>query len=323
MIISKTPFRVSFAGGGTDIDNFYMKEGGAVTSTAIDKYVYVTINRKFDGGIRISYSKTENVNKVEEIEHPLVREALKLTGITKGVEITSIADIPSQTGLGSSSAFTVGLLNALYAYKGESKSPKFLAEQACNVEINLCKEPIGKQDQYITSYGGLQHIQFNKDDTVNVSPIIYGKETKKALNDGLMLFYTGMTRAASSILTEQKKNIDNKLDFLNKMKEQAGLVRDSLKDGDFETFGKILNEGWLLKKQLTNNITNDEIDLYHKKAIEAGAIGGKLLGAGGGGFLLFYCPPHKQDAVRKALTNLKETTLSLEPQGTRIIHISD
>src|SRR3990167_8703384 len=179
MIISKTPFRVSFAGGGTDIDNFYMKEGGAVTSTAIDKYVYVTINRKFDGGIRISYSKTENVNKVEKIEHPLVREALKLTGITKGIEITSIADIPSQTGLGSSSAFTVGLLNSLYAYKGEFKSPKILAEQACDIEINLCKEPIGKQDQYIAAYGGLQHIQFNKDGTVFIDPIICNKETKK------------------------------------------------------------------------------------------------------------------------------------------------
>ena len=323
MIISRTPFRISFAGGGTDINDFYIKNGGAVTSTAIDKYVYVTINKKFDSGIRISYSKTENVDKVDDIKHPLVKEALRLTGITKGIEITSIADIPSQTGLGSSSAFTVGLLNVLYAYKGEFKSPKTLAEQACHIEINLCKEPIGKQDQYIAAYGGIQHIQFKEDENVFVNPVICYKKIRKELENGLMMFYTGTTRMASTILTEQKSNINQKIEILNKMKEQAESIKDSLKDGDLERFGNLLNEGWILKRQLTNKITNDEIDGYYKRAIESGAIGGKLLGAGGGGFLLFYCPLNKQDKVRTSLMNLKETTISLEPQGTKIIHIND
>jgi len=323
MIISRTPFRMSFAGGGTDLDNFYRKEGGAVTSSAINKYMYVTVNRKFDSDIRVSYSKTENVHKVEDIEHPLVREALKLTGITKGIEITSMADMPAQAGLGSSSAFTVGLLNALYAYKGEFKSPGVLAEQACHIEIELCKEPIGKQDQYIAAYGGIQHIQFNKDETVFVDPIICSPKTKKLLEEGLLLFYTGVTRLSREILTEQRKNIDQKLKLLKKMKGQAVSLRDSLHEGNLKKFGKILNESWLMKKHLAGRITTPKIDSYYEKAIKAGALGGKLLGAGGGGFLLFYCEPQKQDAVRMSLEGLRERTISLEPQGTKILYVSD
>ena len=323
MIISRTPLRVSFAGGGTDIGDFYRAHGGAVTSTAISKYMYVTVNRKFDSAIRLSYSKTENVEKVDEIQHPLVREALKLTGITKGIEITSMADVPAQTGLGSSSAFTVGLLNALYAYKGEFKPPKLLAEQACHIEIELCKEPIGKQDQYIAAYGGIQHIQFNKDDTVFVDPVICSLETKKALEEGMMLFYTGVTRPASAILTEQKKQMDEKTEIMKKMKGQSGLARDALVNGNTAEFGKLLHEGWMMKRQLAGSITSPDIDEYYEKALKAGALGGKLLGAGGGGFLLFYCPSQKQDAVRRVLSNLKETTISLEPQGTKIIYVSD
>lgn len=325
MIISRTPLRISFAGGGTDIGSFYRKEGGAVTSTAINRYMYITVNKKFDSAIRISYSKTENVERVDEIQHPLVREALKLTGITKGIEITSMADVPAQTGLGSSSAFTVGLLNALYAYKGEFKPPKLLAEQACHIEIDLCKEPIGKQDQYIAAYGGIQHIQFNQDETVFADPVICSPETKKALEEGMMLFFTGVTRPSSTILTEQKKRMEesDKIEAMNAMKKQAALAREFLTRGDMEQFGKLLNDGWTLKRQLAVGITSPDIDAYYEKAIKAGALGGKVLGAGGGGFLLFYCPPQKQDGVRRALGNLKETTVALEPQGTKIIYVSD
>ncbi len=323
MIISRTPFRMSFAGGGTDLDNFYRKEGGAVTSSAINKYMYITVNKKFDRDIRLGYSKTENVQRVEDIEHPLVRESLKLTGVTQGIEITSMADMPAQAGLGSSGAFTVGLLNALYAYKGEYKSPKILAEQACHIEIELCKEPIGKQDQYIAAYGGIQHIQFNKDETVFVDPVICSPKTKKLLEGSLMLFYTGMMRLSSEILIEQRKNINKKLELLKKMKEQAVLLRDSLHKGDLKKFGEILNENWLLKKQLAGRITNTEIDSYYERAIKAGALGGKLLGAGGGGFLLFYCKPQKKDSIRMALRGLSEKTITLEPQGTKILYVSD
>ena len=323
MIISRTPLRISFAGGGTDIGEFYRQEGGAVTSTAINRYVYITVNKKFDSGIRVSYAKTENVDKVDDIQHPLVRAALKLTGITKGVEITSVADVPAQTGLGSSSAFTVGLLNALYAYKGEFKPQKLLAEQACHIEIELCKEPIGKQDQYIAAYGGIQHIQFNKDETVFVDPVICSPETKKALEEGTMLFYTGATRPASAILSEQKKQMGEKTEMMRKMKQQSELVRKALVEGNLAEFGKLLHEGWMLKRQLAGSITNQEIDEHYEKAIKAGALGGKLLGAGGGGFLMVYCPPSKQDAVRRALNSLKETTIALEPQGSKIIYVSD
>ncbi len=323
MIISRTPLRISFAGGGTDIGEFYRQEGGAVTSTAINRYVYITVNKKFDSGIRVSYAKTENVDKVDDIQHPLVRAALKLTGITKGVEITSVADVPAQTGLGSSSAFTVGLLNALYAYKGEFKPQKLLAEQACHIEIELCKEPIGKQDQYIAAYGGIQHIQFNKDETVFVDPVICSPETKKALEEGTMLFYTGATRPASAILSEQKKQMGEKTEMMRKMKQQSELVRKALVEGNLAEFGKLLHEGWMLKRQLAGSITNQEIDEHYEKAIKAGALGGKLLGAGGGGFLMVYCPPSKQDTVRRALNNLKETTIALEPQGSKIIYVSD
>jgi D-glycero-alpha-D-manno-heptose-7-phosphate kinase len=323
MIISRTPLRVSFAGGGTDMEDFYKEDGGAVTSTAINRYMYITVNKKFDSAIRVSYSSTENVEHVDHIKHPIVREALKLTGITKGIEITSMADVPAKTGMGSSSSYAVGLLNALYAYKGEFKSPDFLAEQACKIEIELCKEPIGKQDQYIAAFGGVQHIQFNKDGSVFVDPVICSAETKKALEEGTMLFYTGVTRPASTILTEQKKNIVDKMEILKKMKAQAEMVKDALIQGDLNKFGSLLNEGWQLKRQLAGGITSTDIDKHYDEAIKAGAIGGKLLGAGGGGFLMFFCPPEKQDDVRRALTGLKETTLALEPQGSKIIYVSD
>ena len=324
MIISRTPLRISFAGGGTDLAAFYKLEPGAVTSTAINKYIYVTINKRFDDSIRVGYSKTEIVYHVDELQHGLVREAMKLTGIKTGVEITTIADIPSRgTGLGSSSSLTVGLLNALHAYKGIMKSRKTLAKEACKIEIDILGEPIGKQDQYIASYGGIQHIQFNTDDSVYVDPVICSPKTKQMLGKHILLFYTGITRKASTILTKQIKNTKKKVENLKKMKILSEKVRDYIHAENFEGVGKCLHEGWLLKTELASGISNPVINNYYNKALKYGAWGGKILGAGGGGFLMIFCEPGKQDKVKSALSELKCLPIKLEPQGSKIIYVED
>jgi D-glycero-alpha-D-manno-heptose-7-phosphate kinase len=324
MIISRTPLRISFAGGGSDLQAYYRHGYGAVTSTAINKYIYITVNRKFDDRIRLSYSKTEIVDSVDDIQHDIVREAMKLTGVDRGVEITSVADIPSRgTGLGSSSSFTAGLLNALYAFDGKFTSAERLASEACRIEIEILGEPIGKQDQYAGAYGGMNHIQFNSDGTVFVDPVICSMRTKELLNERLMLFYTGLTRRASSILTEQKKKTDRKLETLGEMVRLSEELRDALRANDLDEFGETLHRGWTLKKELAGGISNPEIDGFYEKARRAGAIGGKVLGAGGGGFLLFYCEEGKQAAVREALSALKETQFKLEPQGSKIIYVEE
>lgn len=324
MIISKTPFRISFCGGGTDFFDFHKDSPGAVASTAIDKFMYITVNKKFDNEIRVSYSKTENVKHVDEIEHPLVREAMKMTGITEGVEITSMADIPSKgTGLGSSSSFLVGLLNALYAYKGEHKSAEFLAQKACQIEIGILKEPIGKQDQYIAAYGGLNLIKFNPDGSVFIEPIICKNHVKNALQENLLLLYTGISRKANEILHEQKKNTKNKRNVLSKMATLAEEAAKAINQGDIEKFGRLLHKNWLYKKSLASSITNPTIEKYYQKALKAGAIGGKILGAGGGGFLLLYCEKEKQKKVLSALNDMTLTKFEFEPQGSRIIYVGD
>jgi len=326
MIISRTPLRISLFGGGTDLKDFYGIEGGAVLSTAIDKYIFATVNRKFDDHIRISYSKTEIVERVDQVQHDLVRESMKLTGVDKGIEITTIADIPSQgTGLGSSSTFTVGILNALHAYKGEHVSAENLAKEACRVEIDIIKEPIGKQDQYIAAYGGLQFIQFNKDDSVFVDPVICSHELKEALHGNLMLFYTGITRRANTILSEQKKNSSgNKLEELKAIKELAFIGRKALEvNHSIDEFGRLMDEGWKVKKSLASGISNAEIDDLYEKAKKAGALGGKITGAGGGGFLLMYVPKSRQAHVRSALHPLKQIDFRFEPQGSKIIYVTD
>lgn len=324
MIISRTPLRVSFAGGGTDFKDYYRKSGGAVLSTAIDKYVYITVNKKFDDRIRVSYSKTEIVGSVGEIQHDLVRESLKYLKIKGGVEITSIADIPSEgTGLGSSSAFTVGMLNALYAYSSQHRSAKTLAQDACKIEIDIVKEPIGKQDQYISAFGGFQYIQFKSDGDVLVDPIVCRKEVREKLNRNLILFYLNITRKAGVILKTQKKNIGRKMETLDKMCGLAGQMRKSLINNSIDDFGYLLHEGWMLKKGLAEAISNPAIDELYGKGIAAGALGGKILGAGGGGFLLFYCPVEKQGSLRKALKGLKEMPFKFEPQGSRIIYVEE
>lgn len=323
MIITRTPFRVSFGGGGTDIKDFYHIEPGAITGTTIRKHMYITVNKRFDESIRVSYSKTEIVENVERIRHPLVREALKLVGITSGIEIVSIADIPSGTGLGSSSSFTVGLLNALHAYKGTLKSAEELASEACQIEIEILGEPIGKQDQYMAAYGGIHHIQFNPDDSVFVHPVMCSQAIKEELSNNLLLFYTGVSRDAGLILEEQKAegSKKDKVAILREMRNLAVEIKECLIQEEIDEFGKLLHRGWMLKKRLASSITNEKIDAYYRRALSAGALGGKILGAGGGGFLLLYCPKEKQPKVREALNDLTLTEFSLEPEGSKIIYV--
>lgn len=323
MIISRTPLRISFVGGGTDLPDFYCQETGEVISTAINKYMYVTVNKRFDDTIRLSYTKTEIVDTVEQLKHELVREAMKLAGITKGVEITTIADISAKgTGLGSSSSLTVGALNALYAYKSKRTSTKRLAEEACKIEIDIIKEPIGKQDQYIAAYGGLKHFYFKSNGDVLVEPLLFSKERIKRLHKNLMLFYTHITRKAHSILKEQKKNTQNTPEKLRNLKKLVPQLRNCLEseNKDLDEFGYILHQAWELKKNLASGITNDLINSFYQKALRAGALGGKLLGAGGGGFFLLYCRKEHQEKVKKALHNLRFVPMEFEPEGSRIIY---
>jgi len=324
MIISRTPFRISFAGGGTDFSDFYEVEEGSVLNAAINKYMYITVNKRFDESLRISYSKTEIVDSVAAIKHDLVRETLRFLGFEGGLEITSMADIPAQTGLGSSSSFTVGLLNALYAYRGQHVSAERLAREACHIEIDICREPIGKQDQIIAAYGGLQHIRFQPDGNFFVDPVICTSETKEKLAGSLLMFYTNRTRPAAAILTKQKEGISSKMEILSGLRNYSIQMKDILVRGeDLPEFGSILHQSWQLKKQMASGISDDEIDSYYARAQQAGALGGKILGAGGGGFILLYVEPRHQAAVRKILSDLKELAIQFEPQGSKIIYVGD
>ena len=326
MIISRSPLRISLAGGGSDLEEYYKTGFGAVVSTAIDKYIYITINKKFDDMIRVSYSKTEVVNNVNEIDHNVIRESLKFLGISKKIEVVYMGDIPLGTagvGLGSSSGLAVGVLNALYAFKGLHVSAKKLAEDACKIEIEILEHPIGKQDQYISAYGGFNYIQFNKNGTVFVDPIICESETKEKLQSKLMLFYTGIMRVSSTILEEQKEKTSMNLDILDKMVDLARDLRDQLVCNKVDEIGHILHEGWLLKKKLAKSISTPKIDEYYERAREAGASGGKILGAGAGGFLMLYCDEKYQTKVKKALSDLKESPFKFEPQGSKIIYVND
>jgi D-glycero-alpha-D-manno-heptose-7-phosphate kinase len=325
MIISRTPLRMSFVGGGSDLPVFYRKFGGAVLSTAIDQYVYITVNKKFDENIRVSYSKTEEARSVDRIKHPLVRESMKLAGLRGGVEITSVADIPARgSGLGSSSTFTVGLLHALHAHAGRHASAEQLAREACEIEIDRCGEPIGRQDQYAAAFGGLNFIRFNPDDSVVVEPIICQRETLRAVQDHLLVFYTGITRSASTILQHQQAALASERKKQNVTKKMVALAHDlrrELQANRVAAFGEIIHEGWLLKKSLTKGISTDLIDDWYEKARRAGAAGGKLLGAGTGGFLMFYSPPDRHDAITHALRDLRRMDFHFEPSGSRIIFV--
>jgi len=325
MIISRTPLRVSFFGGGTDMPSFYKNHGyGAVLSTAIDKYIYVIINKKFDSKIRISYSETEIVDKIKDIKHELVRESLSLLGFTGGLEIVSVSDIPSAgTGLGSSSTYTVGLLNALHAFRGENASAMQLAEEACEVEIERCGKRIGKQDHYIAALGGLQYIKFYSNGSVHSHPVICRYQTKKDLESQLLLVYTNKTRSSSLVLDEQSKNFDTNesaIQSAKKLRCLANTAQVHLTYNTLRTFGLLLNKAWELKKDLASKITDDGINHMYVRALEDGALGGKLLGAGGGGFLLLFAPPEKHKDI---LPELRHVPFKLEPQGSKIIYIEE
>ena len=319
--------RISFAGGGSDLPAFYKHEPGAVTSTAIDKYIYITVNKKFDHKIRASYSVTEIVDSVDELKHELIREALRMVELDGGVEIVSISDIPSQgTGLGSSSAYTVGLLNALYAYKGNRVEAERLAQEACQIEIEICNKPIGKQDQYIATYGGFQHIQFNQDESVFLDLVDCLPDTKRELHKRLLLMYTGLTRSTAEILSEQSGNTENNEDkrqALRTMVKLAQDLRDALEVNDWGSFGEIVHQGWLKKKEMASGITNSRIDGWYEQARQHGAIGGKITGAGGGGFMLLYAPPECHTEIVRALPELRRLSFRFDGQGSSIVYAEE
>ena len=322
MIITRTPFRISFAGGGTDLPSFYRAfGGGAVTSAAIDRFIHVLVNEKFDRSIRVAYSKTENVESVDDLQHGLVREALRLTQVHRAVEVHTIADIPGEgTGIGSSSSLTVGLLNALYAYKGQVVDPSRLAEEACRIEINILHGTLGKQDQYIAAYGGLHYLEFRPDDTVRVHPIPLSRADLDTLSSHLSLFYTG-ARSAQPILKEQEARTAENREALLRIRELATATRDALVARKWDRVGALLDEGWRLKRGLTAGISNDQIDDWYRRGMAAGALGGKITGAGGGGFLLLFHPPERSAQVAQALTPLERMPVRISPEGSRILMV--
>lgn len=320
MIITQTPLRISFLGGGTDFRPFFHQEGGWVLTSAIDKYIYVTIKKRFDRKIRVGYSRTELVDHIDELQHELVRECLRRTGITQGVEISTMADIPSEgSGLGSSSTVTVGLLNAMYSYLGTPVGHEQLAREACAIEIDVLRKPIGVQDQYIAAYGGQRFICFNEDDSITVEHVDLDDQWRRKLNQNLLLFYTNIARKAESVLTEQVQKMDKRLDVLREMKGLALKAKACLQAGALDELGDLLDKSWRLKKQLASGISNTFIDDIYATACKAGAIGGKITGAGGGGFLLLYCPVEKQECVRTALASLPELPFNLERDGSKVI----
>jgi D-glycero-alpha-D-manno-heptose-7-phosphate kinase len=320
VIISQTPLRVSFFGGGTDFKDFYQKNGGAVLSATIDKFVYIIVTPRYDDDIVLNYSDRERVQEVDQIKHNIFREALKLAKINEGIEITSIADIPSEgSGLGSSSSFTVGLLNALFAYQGDFKNPLELAELACTLEIDILGAPIGKQDQYAAAFGGFKEYYFNKDGTVTAKNINLSNRDHNALNGNSIMFYTGITRKAAMILQDQKEKIDTNTCTLDALKELAVTGENYLVNLDVKMLGELLDVNWEAKKQLSNKIHNPEIDHIYSLAKQAGVYGGKLLGAGGGGFFLFLCPPENQQRLKESLKDYKELPFAFERFGSRII----
>ena len=324
MIISQTPFRLSFAGGGTDLAEFYTREYGAVLSIALKHHMYVTIHSRFERNIRVSYSKTEIADTVNDIDHDLVRHAMRVTDIDGPIEITTIADVPGGTGLGSSSTLTVGLLNALYAYKGQVSSRAKLANQACSIEIDALKSPIGKQDQYAAAFGGMNYIRFNPDHSVEVEPVPCDNALRSKIESHSLMIYTAQKRSAKEILIQQKKGTLGKFDVLCKMRDMADELRHVVLNGcDPETFGNILHEAWMLKRSLGFGITNPLVDDWYDRARKAGAWGGKLLGAGGGGVLYVLAPPEKHSSILAALGEPQTLDVGFDHLGSRIVFISE
>lgn len=320
MIIVQAPLRISLFGGGTDFPDYFCSEGGCVLTSAIDKSIFVTIKNRFDNKLRIGYTTTEMVDRVSDIQHDLIRESLKKTGISAGVEITTMGDIPSAgSGLGSSSTVTVGALHAMYTYLSENVTADQLAREACEIEVDILKKPIGYQDQYISAYGGFRFIEFKPGTEISITRINLSPELYRHLDDNLMLFFTGSTRQAGSILEEQQANISQRLPILSEIKCMAYQARDELQKGNLDVIGNLLDLSWTLKKQLASKISNCAIDEAYQAARDAGALGGKITGAGGGGFLLLYCPRERQEPVRQALKDMRELPFHLEQDGAKVI----
>jgi D-glycero-alpha-D-manno-heptose-7-phosphate kinase len=320
MIISQTPLRIGLLGGGTDLPGYYREHGGRVINCAIDKYIYVIVKQRFDDAIYVNYSKKEIVSRVDDLEHELVREAMHMAGVVNGVEITTLADIPSGgSGLGSSSAVTVGLLQALFAYQGRQVSGEELAERACTIEIDRCQKPIGKQDQYIAALGGIRDIRFGPGDEVVAQELGMSSASRRALQQQIMLFYTGITRSADTILVKQRANISSTRPQLDLLRDLAALAADRLRHGDVDAIGPAMRESWEAKRKLATGVSTDEVDAAVTRALDAGAVGAKLTGAGGGGFLLVICPPERQRAVRESLSDMQELPIKLDRLGSRIV----
>ena len=324
MIISRTPVRVSFCGGGTDVDWFSLssEKGGMVTSLAIDRYIHVTVNRRFDERIRLSYSKLEIVDDFEDIEHELVRESMRLTGVTSGVEITTIADIPSRgTGLGSSSAVTVGLLNALHCFAGRNVSPSQLASEACEIEIKILGQPIGKQDQYAASFGGINSIKFCPDGNVIVNPIGISEQLKSQISEEFTLIFTGQSRSASAVLLNSEEEGKSTLENLIRIREQANEAREFIASGNLSKLGSLLNEAWLMKRGISSNVSNEFLDEMYSRIMSCGANGAKLLGAGGGGFFLVHGDVKLRETLRSEFSSEhRMLSLNIDFNGSTIIY---
>lgn len=324
MIISQTPYRVSFAGGGTDLPAFYEQEWGAVLSVAIDKHMYVTVSPRFEKTIRVAYTRTEIADRIDGIEHTIAREALRKTGLDQHIEITTIGDVPAGTGMGSSSSLTVGLLNALYAYRGQVTSPDALAAQACEIEIDVLGKPIGRQDQYAAAFGGINYIRFHPGHHVDVEPVACRPETVTELQNQMLLLYTDQQRDADVILQKQSSGTASKMEVLRSMRDLAAEMRLVLSgNGNLNEFARLLHEGWELKRSLGFGISVQRVDEWYQLARRHGAAGGKLLGAGGGGFLLLLAPRDAHEGIREALGRPRELDLSIDRRGSRIIFISD
>jgi D-glycero-alpha-D-manno-heptose-7-phosphate kinase len=320
VIVTQTPLRVGLVGGGTDLPGYYREHGGRVLNAAIDKYIYVIVKQRFDDEIYVNYSQKEIVSRVEDIQHELVREAMYMTGLRSGVEISTLADIPSAgSGLGSSSAVTVGLLHALFAYQGRQVTARELAERACTIEIDRCRKPIGKQDQYAAAYGGICDLRFGPGDYVDVEQITPPPQMRRLMSNELLLFYTGITRSANAILDQQSANTPDRLPQLAQLRDLAGEAADGLRAGDVEAVGVAMNKSWEAKRMLASGVSNSQIDQAVEDALAAGATGAKVTGAGGGGFLLVVCPLERQRAVRDALSSMRELPIKIDPSGSRVV----
>lgn len=324
MIISQTPYRVSFAGGGTDLPAFYRQESGAVLSVAIRKHMYVTVTRRFESSVRVSYTRTEIADTADEVQHTIVKAALNLTGLGPHMEIVTIGDVPAGTGMGSSSTLTVGLLNAMYALLGRVTSPEKLAREACQIELDVLGKPIGKQDQYAAAYGGLNYIRFNSDESVDVQPVPTTAETIAELERRTLILYTNQQRDADGILKQQSDGTADRMSVLREMRDLASEMRSVISGrGELDEFARLLHHGWALKRSLGFGISAPAIDAWYDAARKAGAQGGKLLGAGGGGFVLLLAPPERHEAIREALGRPRELQFAVDRLGSRIIFISE